>query len=358
MALKTAGSRICVFTAVDWSSDVEIPRPIGSSPPADSAAHLSGDNPMRTVRLSSLAECVVDAPPAAVLDAPSMMSPNERRFLYGVAAKIYTGRGAIVDAGAFLGASTMSLGMGLRDNPDCAAILAQRPRPIVTYEQAIVRPNLVRTFNKHGIDLPVKSSFEDVLREKIAPVEDMVELKIGDILFETWDAGPIEIIFLDILKTRAIQSHVYREFFPSLKVGSIVIQQDYFMDGAVHIKIIQEYMTEYFDYLGEIHSMAVFSLKKEIPEALLSLDTHSLPVDEQMALLDRAKERTVDIDRKYMIELCKIRALSAFGRGDQASAVWQGASAAYPEQVANTGRRMKKAYDKTMTALAKATAAA
>ena len=52
--------------------------------------------------------------------ALGMLGLEERKLLYHLTRNIYTGEGAVVELGAFCGASTCCLAAGLRDNPRAA----------------------------------------------------------------------------------------------------------------------------------------------------------------------------------------------------------------------------------------------
>ena len=54
--------------------------------------------------------------PVEVRSVKTMLSAQELELLYTLARDQYTGRGEIVDGGAFLGGSTLALANGLRDN--------------------------------------------------------------------------------------------------------------------------------------------------------------------------------------------------------------------------------------------------
>ncbi len=45
----------------------------------------------------------------------SLISEREQRYLYWLTSKAYSGQGAVVELGSFLGSSAMHLGAGLRD---------------------------------------------------------------------------------------------------------------------------------------------------------------------------------------------------------------------------------------------------
>ena len=67
--------------------------------------------------LSVLDDIVV---PDDVLMWPSMMTKDEVSLVYRLAAAHYSGRGEIVDAGIFLGASTHAFARGLEAGDCCA----------------------------------------------------------------------------------------------------------------------------------------------------------------------------------------------------------------------------------------------
>ncbi len=68
---------------------------------------------LRSISLGSFSKYLVSDFPEHLKKHPSMMSPGEKQFLYGIARNYYTGHGRIIDAGVFLGASTLCLGQGL-----------------------------------------------------------------------------------------------------------------------------------------------------------------------------------------------------------------------------------------------------
>ena len=192
-----------------------------------------------------------------------MISTEERNLLYTLAASYYSGNGCIVDAGAFLGASTTAFGYGLKK---CGHVSgAERSRTFIeTFERGIVSPNFKWHANKAGLPmLQVGESFEGILHLLLKPVCNEIRLHIGDILDFDGDAlGGIEICFLDILKNKKLTLHCMRTFFPRLLPGAYVVQQDYFFDDLPFIKYSMEMLSDHFEYIGEVCSSAVFRLKK------------------------------------------------------------------------------------------------
>src|SRR5438552_4182091 len=107
---------------------------------------------MNTVELNKYREAAQAPLPKDVADVRSMMSVEEKKFLYGYVRDHYVGQGGIVDAGIFLGGSTWCFGTALRDNPRFEQIRQKWPTPIIAYDHAVVSPGMVRFFARHGIE--------------------------------------------------------------------------------------------------------------------------------------------------------------------------------------------------------------
>ncbi|WP_226015762.1 hypothetical protein [Novosphingobium sp. FKTRR1] len=290
---------------------------------------------MHTADVSILANALDGTLPDAVLAVPSMMSLKERLLLQALAQHEYRGDGVIVDAGVFCGGSTLCLGTGIEGNPARDAILARWPQPIRTYEYGIVNPGMIPFFERHNVagDWQVGESFEAYLRGNIAPVADKVELTMGDISLATWDGAPIEIMFLDVVKSHAIQMAVLRTFMPHLLVGGILLQQDYFIDGLPFLKIMQEHFADHFEYLGEVWSLGMFRLIKPFaPEAFATDPIPAMTLEYKLELLDRTRDRSIDPFRRLLCDLGKVRFLASIGENAQAVALLDTLPEAYPAQ--------------------------
>ncbi len=252
-------------------------------------------------------------PPGAIV--PSVMSETERRFLYGLARDYYTGVGCILDAGIFLGASTVAFGAGLRANPRFAEIISKRPKPIIAIEKAVVTPTMMRHFKRHGIGegLEPGMSFAPLLQRSITPVADLVDLRIGDITKIGVVDSPIEILFLDVLKRAAIGLFAVENYFTRLIPGrSIVVQQDYFFDSLEFIKVHQEFFADHFDQIGEIASSALFRCRAEVTPADLKRFAGVLrDPAAQIALATAAIARTADPARRLLMAISKHRLVTS-----------------------------------------------
>ena len=236
---------------------------------------------------------------------PGMITVNERKALYYLAQNHYKGNGIILDAGVFLGASTLCLAAGLRDNHRFTErLIAQKP--IHSYEMGI--------WNSKDFDRYVQS--EEVLAliggripedgEDFTPIlEELIRQKTGLVTFHWGDftqsttpeeSVSIEIAFYDLLKTYERDWFAFQTFGPRYLPGqTVVVQQDYFYEGAIWARIRQEFLGDHFEFLGAVETTAFWRLTKEIPDdfflydPLLTLDNPTL-----VSFLEVASERTSD----------------------------------------------------------------
>jgi hypothetical protein len=237
-----------------------------------------------------------------------MISLEERALLYVLARDYYSRSGMIVDAGCFLGGSTLALAQGVLD----------RDPPI--------QDPVIETFDRFKLD---KGSFApyaallDGLRpgDSLRPAFDavlsdrlrVVNVREGDIRRMDWSGGPIEVLFIDLAKNWSINDHVARTFFPALIPGrSVVIQQDYVHEWTPCLHITMELLGDAFDYGGTVPSCsAIFTSRRNITADDLPRNLfRDIPHDEKLALYDRsvgrfaAEERGVlECGRAYLLHL-------------------------------------------------------
>jgi predicted O-methyltransferase YrrM len=263
---------------------------------------------MRMVHLHPPFDRYMGDVPPRVLATPSMMSENERVFLYNLVRRYYTGAGRVLDAGIFLGGSTNCFAAAIRENPRFARITAKWPKPVLSLERAVVSSTMPAFFARHDVGTEYKSgdSFADLLEEYVAPCKDLVELRIGDILECGEINDRIEICFLDVLKNPNIAAFAIKQYFPKLIPGrSIVIQQDYFFEGLPFIKTYQEYFSDQFEYVGEVGSSAIFRCIAKVDRAAIDAVVGGLPAEDQIRLASIALQRSIDPTRRFMMAMSK-----------------------------------------------------
>lgn len=312
--------------------------------PAELPRHFEA---LRIARLAPAFARLMGTISPAATKVPSMMSMLEKRLLFNLARNYYVGEGIIIDAGIFLGASTVCFGEGIRKNPLAAAICARWAKPIVALELGIINPGMPAFFKRHdvaGMGEPGES-FSPTLERNIRSVADLVELRLGDIRETAADiASPIEILFLDVLKLPEISRFAIRQFFPRLIPGrSIVIQQDYFIDLLPFIRTDQEFFAEYFTYIGEVCSTALFLCIKAIPESEIERLEAGISSEEQERMASVAMQRSADPARRYMMAISKVRLMRQLYGNESAQDYLRLVKKEFPDQVSSHLPRLKDA---------------
>jgi hypothetical protein len=215
-----------------------------------------------------------------------MLSPAERRLLYWLGAEHARDVGAIVDAGSFVGGSTVALAEGVRANPHAANVR------IDVFDRFVVDEFMAeRYLAQHG--LRPGDSFRPVFDANTAAVRDLLTVHEGDLAEVTWDARPVQILFVDIAKTWQLNDVVTHRFFPWLIPGrSIVVQQDMAHAFCPWLAITMELLADSFELLGYVeHNSVVYRCVAPVSAAAIPDELRRLPDDRKLSLLDRAVER-------------------------------------------------------------------
>ena len=321
---------------------MDTPNLVASSHPP----RLDKPKPLHFKHLSPPFDTYMGELPDTAGAVPSMMSVGEREFLYGIAKSYYVGTGLIIDAGTFLGASTACLGEGLRRNPQLDDIKAKWGRPIVSFEYGVANGNMPVSFKRHQVGQTLKAgdSFASIVEEHIAPVADLVDMRFGDILETGVIADkspaiktPVEILFLDLLKSYEISEFCYKQYFPRLiPRRSIVVQQDYINGDLPFIHIHQEFFASKFEYIGELASSAVFRLVHRISGAeVAELFANPPAGEERVALVSKATQRTIDNHRRVIIAFSKLRIILQVRGIEAARQYWSYIEEEYATQIAD-----------------------
>jgi hypothetical protein len=229
----------------------------------------------------------VPLPPDAT-GIPTMLSKLERRLLYSL-ARDYAGEGAIVDAGSFLGGSTAALLAGVRDRPE-----PWSGPPVASYDLFQVDEYMVPKFFADDRSVQLGDSFRPRFDAHVARFGDVPHVvHEGDITKLGWSDGPIDVLFLDILKSWEINDAVLRDFFPSLVPGrSVIVHQDYGWGDTPWIPVTVELMRESLVLLDWMEwGTHVFFVAEELPAKLLGYGVAGLELDRKVQLLEDAARR-------------------------------------------------------------------
>lgn len=250
-------------------------------------------------------------PSSEILAVPSMLSSQERGLLYWLGSEYWTGTGAVIDAGCFLGGSTMALATGIRDGGREAVA-----PPITVYDQFQVEDYaLAGGFFDDAPELGVGDDFSALFRRNVEKVGGLLDVRAGNILEQRWGRAPIEILFLDVLKSWQINDYVVREFWPAMLPGAIVVQQDYQYGGYPWLAITMELLHEYFERLDEMPwGTVMFRLRAPLPDLRTMTLSRDLPMIDKLELMDRALTRETQPSGQAMLRLSRALLLGYLGR--------------------------------------------
>jgi GT2 family glycosyltransferase len=252
--------------------------------------------------------------PNHVLAPKGMLIPGEIRLLYRLARHYYSGGGAIIDAGAFCGASAYALAAGVADNPRNLP----RHRLVHAYDAFLARDEYTRQYLENNFYSRFDANGERV--ERIRAVtrgesffelfafqtqryESLIEVHHGSIMECSWPGHPIEILFIDICETLETQNQIMREFLPRLMPGkSILIQQDFHHPWHPYIHVVMEYLEPYFDIvISAVGGSRVYRLRRPLPQEVLDKSMRfGFDDEETVDLLHRMVDKAPEGERRTL----------------------------------------------------------
>jgi hypothetical protein len=243
--------------------------------------------------------------PVDATGIPTMLSKDERRLLYGLARDYARGDAAIVDGGCFLGGSTAALLAGLRDREE-----RWTGPPVASYDLFRVEAYTMQKFFRNEPDVGVGDSFRDRFDANVARFDVPHAVHEGDITRIGWDGGPIDVLFLDVLKSWDINDAVLRDFFPALVPGrSVIVHQDYAGGYMPWIAITVELMRDSLVLLDWMEwGSHVYFVERELPATLIQEGVSGLDAAARFELIDRAIARAdgwvrgmLEVDRAALV---------------------------------------------------------
>lgn len=228
--------------------------------------------------------------PPIVNQVPSMLSYSERALLHWAAREGFGASGTLVDAGCFLGGSTLPLGLGLQRR--VGDVDGERLR-IHAFDLFKIGEERERVYFPADFPFQVGASIRELYEQNIALVKDRVVVHPGDInRLDAWHED-ISVLFIDIAKSWNTNDTVVTRFFPHLTKGAVVIQQDLVHFGHPWCALTMELLSSHFEYLGYVpFSSAVYRLLSPIDRAELPTDLlNRLSPDEAVELIDNCAAR-------------------------------------------------------------------
>jgi len=167
--------------------------------------------------------------PAALGSLPAMVRPAEQQLLYNLARHHCSGRGEVVELGAFFGASTAALAAGLNDRGTHA-----RVRTFDRFDCAAgsVFARLVRRYAEaHGLEALLverdgRLDFFPCFERVTQGYAGWITATRTELSALRWEGG-IELLHVDMPKTYAQLREAVRRTYAFLLPSAYVVLQDY-----------------------------------------------------------------------------------------------------------------------------------
>ncbi len=209
--------------------------------------------------------------PAQVTEIPALLNIHERRLLYYVAKEIFKGWGSFVDAGCFVGGSTVAICEGLSENKN----LKDKSGYLHTYDRFVVDGSMKKS--QRIIDAMYGDATDDgfyrAFQKHTQKHKDLITLHRGDLMSEQWDGSPIEVHFLDVAKTWDLTKWIMKHHYSCFKPGTILIHQDYYDPRSYWLPLTVGFLSDYFELIENVESStAVFLCTETPPQEILEQD--------------------------------------------------------------------------------------
>jgi len=209
-----------------------------------------------------------DFPEVVVPDlpqVPSMISPGESRYLYWLISQCYTGAGAVVEVGTWLGCSTLHLAAGLRDSGVQS--------PLHCFDNFVWCGTSDN--EKSGLNMPSGADFQPYFLKNIATFQDTIRVTKADFSAIRWRADhPIEILFLDGPKTAAHLSACLNAFREAIVPGfTLIVFQDYQHPMSFDLPLSVQTLGDALALRQTIASGGTvsFRVERELTQAMISV---------------------------------------------------------------------------------------
>jgi len=273
-------------------------------------------------------------------ELPGMINDNERQLYYHIVTHRLSGAGQIVDAGACLGASSRIFGEGLRAKGAASDIRVH------SYD-------LFRNTNtSHDKFLqPPPSRNSDLLpyfMRNVCPVADRINIYPGNFLDMKWTGSPIELCFVDIAKSPALNAHVYASFASAWIPGhTYYLQQDFVHLEAPWVQYVIGYLADHFVFLRVEAPTLCMGVTSPIPiQKIDRITADDFTPDEKAHYALSLAKFFSDSETLCAIKLIGARLLAEAGKGEDAAELVAALECDKSvAALANNRRRLKRTKD-------------
>lgn len=210
---------------------------------------------------------------------PTMLAAEEVALLHALTRDVVTGWGSVVELGTFLGGSTVALGRGLQDRAD-----AVRPR-VHTYDRFV--QDAWPSFDV--------AEGEDVLprwEATVAQVRDLVDVHVGSLDARDAPDGPVELLFVDVVKQAPTITEVMHGFVARTRPGSVIVHQDLFHWGSPWVATTVAALWDRLEYVGHAaRASGVLVVTEPVADLATAIDWGAISPSAQLSLIDDLADR-------------------------------------------------------------------
>lgn len=250
------------------------------------------------------------------------MITNEERGALACFAQQIWDNGArhnalVIDAGCYVGASTVALAEGLRHS---SLPQSQRGGRIWCYDFFQTTPAMSKKYLQ-GYGLKPGDSFQPVFEKNVSEYADYIRVHAGDIQKAPVPSQPVAILFVDMLWSWDSTNFVGRNFYPLLEPGrSLLIHQDFVYPFYPWLILSMGLLTDVFEFSYNVrYSSVVFDVKRKVrPQAIE--DPRNIPLARAIKIFDGFVDRLNGWGRG-VVTIGKALYLASLNRVDDAKTV-------------------------------------
>ncbi len=145
-------------------------------------------------------------------------------------------------------------------------------------------------------------------RNHVRPWRDIIQVNEGNLLDYHWPGQDIEILFVDLMKSKDLYNHVVEQFLPSLIPGvSILILQDflYASSGPWHAVLVEKLNHKLLQVGQTRYNSALYLCTEAItPEDLAACNWDQVSYEERILCLAQNAVRWQDPEhRQIMVQI-------------------------------------------------------
>jgi hypothetical protein len=192
---------------------------------------------------------------------PGMLSSSECRYYYWLTSVGYSGAGAVVELGTWLGKSTIHLAAGIRDSA--------YPGRLYCYDSFAWTAQMNKVATERGFNqkIAIGESFQPIFEANIAPVYDNIKVTKTNTQDIKWENGPIEILILDASPKFEDYIATMQIFGPHLIPGVSQIAFHYFLHYSNYdtSMLLSGMHSDFFlSHITDKGRIATFTVKKRL----------------------------------------------------------------------------------------------